>query len=162
MKNPFQVFEDIRSAYCRYLDSPFRLRYAALLQERRTLLDRDRQLYRDPLFEPLSPYLSSGLGIGAAASQVGAGPDVAPFLRIGLLDNPNIKLESPASVLAALPPRPFRRGDVRNRLRQDRVLFNPDPRVSGGRVRRVGSVPAVDSESMVEPQPRAEITAACT
>ena len=46
MDDPFHVFQEIRRAYLRYLDSPFRLRYDALLDERRELLDRDRQLYR--------------------------------------------------------------------------------------------------------------------
>ena len=59
MDDPFRVFQEIRSAYLRYLDSPFRLRYDALLQERRQLLDQDRQLYRLPLIEALAPYESS-------------------------------------------------------------------------------------------------------
>jgi DEAD/DEAH box helicase domain-containing protein len=92
MNNPFQIFEDIRHAYLRYMDSPFRLRYAALLQERRTLLDRDRQLYRLPLLEPLAPDRSSGLDIANATSQLNASQDIADFLRIGLLDDPNIQL----------------------------------------------------------------------
>src|ERR1019366_6020659 len=61
MENPFHIFDSIRQAYLRYLDSPFRLRYQALLNERRALLDRDGQLYREPLYEPISPYESSGL-----------------------------------------------------------------------------------------------------
>ncbi len=46
MDNPFRIFDELREAYLRYLDSPFRLRYQALLGERRDLLDADRQLYR--------------------------------------------------------------------------------------------------------------------
>lgn len=92
MNNPFQVFEDIRHAYLRYMDSPFRLRYAALLQERRALLDQDRQLYRLPLLEPLAPYESSGQDIGSATAQLGLPQAIADFLRIGLLDDPNIQL----------------------------------------------------------------------
>ena len=60
MENPFRVFDQIRKAYLRYLDSPFRLRYDALLSERRDLLDQDRQLYRLPLIEPVWP-LTAGL-----------------------------------------------------------------------------------------------------
>ena len=56
MNDPFKTFNELRQAYLRYLDSPFRLRYPALMEERRRLLDRDRQLYRDPLFEPIVPY----------------------------------------------------------------------------------------------------------
>ena len=60
MDNPFKVFDEIRRAYVRYLDSPFRLRYDVLLDERKRLLDTDRQLYRDPLFEPVPvpPFLA--------------------------------------------------------------------------------------------------------
>ena len=47
MDDPFRVFDKIKRAYLRYLDSPFRLRYDALLEERRSLLDQDRQLVRD-------------------------------------------------------------------------------------------------------------------
>ena len=41
MNDPFAIFDNIRTAYLRYLDSPFRLRYDALLEERRALLDQD-------------------------------------------------------------------------------------------------------------------------
>ena len=60
MDNPFGIFEAIKRSYLRYLDSPFRLRYQALLDERRALLDRDGQLYREPLYEPIAPYRFSG------------------------------------------------------------------------------------------------------
>ena len=83
MNDPFLTFNELRSAYLRYLDSPFRLRYQALMEERRTLLDRDRQLYRDPLFEPIVPYESSGMTVRAACSQLGAPQDVAEYLESG-------------------------------------------------------------------------------
>ena len=92
MNNPFSLFEDIRSAYRRYLDSPFRVRYDALLEERRLLLDRDRQLFREPLFEPLAPYMSSQKDIRGSCAHLGVSGDVADFLSIGLLDNPAIQL----------------------------------------------------------------------
>jgi Lhr-like helicase len=92
MNNPFRLFDDIRSAYRRYLDSPFRVRYDALLEERRQLLDRDRQLFREPLFEPLAPYESSQKSIHDACAHLGVPRDVADFLSIGLLDDPAIKL----------------------------------------------------------------------
>ncbi len=80
MDNPFGIFEEIRQAYLRYLDSPFRLRYDALLSERRRLLDRDRQLYREPLFEPITPYESSQLTVGAACGRLGITPDAPAFI----------------------------------------------------------------------------------
>ncbi len=83
MDNPFRIFDEIRQAYLRYLDSPFRLRYDALLAERRELLDRDRQLYRDPLFEPLTPHESSQLAVAQACARLGVSPDAAAFITSG-------------------------------------------------------------------------------
>ena len=84
MDNPFKVFDEIRAAYLRYLDSPFRLRYDALLDKRRRLLDVDRQLYREPLFEPVAPYESSGMTVTQACAQLGVSSDFADFAACGL------------------------------------------------------------------------------
>ena len=83
MDNPFRIFDEIRQAYLRYLRSPFRLRYEALLVERERLLDQDRQLYRDPLFEPIPPHESSGLSVGQACAQLGVSPEAAGFITCG-------------------------------------------------------------------------------
>lgn len=84
MEDPFKTFNAIRSAFLRYLDSPFRLRYQALSEERRALFDRDRQLYRDPLFEPIVPYESSGLTIHDACARLGVHADAGEFIGRGL------------------------------------------------------------------------------
>ena len=84
MDNPFRVFDQIRQTFLRYLDSPFRLRYEALLEERRSLLNRDRQLFREPLIEPVAPYQSSGLTIAGACDRLGVSQDVADFIASGL------------------------------------------------------------------------------
>jgi DEAD/DEAH box helicase domain-containing protein len=84
MDDPFRVFQEIRSAYLRYLDSPFRLRYQALLDERRDLLDQDRQLYRLPLIEALSPYESSNQTVEQACTSLGVPPEAADFITRGL------------------------------------------------------------------------------
>lgn len=83
MNDPFLTFDELRSAYLRYLDSPFRLRYPALMEERRALLDQDRQLYRDPLFEPIVPYQSSGMTVRAACGKLGVPQDVADYVENG-------------------------------------------------------------------------------
>ncbi len=83
MDNPFRIFNEVRQAYLRYLDSPFRLRYEALLSERRDLLDQDRQLYRDPLFEPLTPHESSLLTVAQACARLGLDPEAAAFITSG-------------------------------------------------------------------------------
>jgi len=87
MNDPFQVFNEIRLAYQRYLDSPFRLRYHALREERRGLLLQDRQLYREPLIEPISPYESSGLTISQACSRLGIPTEAADFITRGLFSS---------------------------------------------------------------------------
>ena len=80
MTDPFKTFNELREAYLRYLDSPFRLRYQALMEERRQLLDQDRQLYRVPLFEPIVPYELSGLSIHAACSRAGVSKEFADYV----------------------------------------------------------------------------------
>lgn len=73
MKDPAKIFHALKSAYLRYFESPFALRYDELVQERRRLLDRDGVLYRNPLYEPQSPYVSSGLTVPEAAQEVFGG-----------------------------------------------------------------------------------------
>ena len=84
MNDPFQVFEELRLAYQRYLDSPFRLRYDALREERRSLLFRDRQLFREPLIEPIPQYESSGLTVAQACTRLGVPREAADFITRGL------------------------------------------------------------------------------
>ena len=84
MDDPFRMFSEIREAYLRYLDSPFRLRYEALLEERRTLLDQDRQLYRQPLVEPIPLYESSQLTVSQACAKLGIANEAADFIARGL------------------------------------------------------------------------------
>lgn len=84
MDDPFKTFEEIRSSYLRYLDSPFRLRYPALMDERRQLFDQDRQLWRRPLFEPIVPYESSGLTIQDACDRLGVAREAGEFISRGL------------------------------------------------------------------------------
>ena len=91
MNDPFQVFEEIRLAYQRYLDSPFRLRYDALREERRSLLFQDRQLFREPLIEPIPPYESSRLTVAQACARLGIPNEAADFITRGLF-RPEIPL----------------------------------------------------------------------
>src|SRR4051794_22963112 len=84
MDDPFRTFEQIRDAYLRYLDSPFRLRYRALLSERRELLNQDHQLFRHPLVEPLAPYEQSDLTVPQACLHLGIPAEVGEFITGGL------------------------------------------------------------------------------
>ena len=70
MSNPISLFDQLRQTYFRYLESPFDLRYDALVAERRALLDRDGRLYREPLIEPVPPFVSSGRTFGAGAAEI--------------------------------------------------------------------------------------------
>lgn len=81
MNDPFHIFGELRDAYLRYLDSPFRLRYPALMEERRSLLDQDCQLYREPLIEPIVPYELSKRSVRAACGELGISTDVADYLE---------------------------------------------------------------------------------
>ena len=92
MNDPFKTFDELRAAYLRYLDSPFRLRYPALMKERRQLLDQDRQLYRVPLFEPIVPYELSGVAIHAACSRVGVSSEFADYVAASELFPSNREL----------------------------------------------------------------------
>ncbi|RUU72036.1 DEAD/DEAH box helicase [Mesorhizobium sp. M2C.T.Ca.TU.009.01.2.1] len=73
MSNPIDTFNSLKSAYLRYFDSPFDLRFEDLVQARRRLLDRDGVLYREPLIEPQPGYVLSGHDVRAAVSDVLAG-----------------------------------------------------------------------------------------
>jgi len=54
------------------------------LEERRALLDQDRQLYREPLIEPVAPYQLSGLKVADTCAKLGLSQDVADFIGSGL------------------------------------------------------------------------------
>ena len=70
MTNPISLFDQLRQTYLRYLDSPFDLRYEPLVAERRTMLDRDGRLYREPLIEPVPPFVSSGRTFDVAVAEI--------------------------------------------------------------------------------------------
>src|ERR1044071_6273925 len=84
VQDPFHLFDEIRNPYLRYLDGPFRLRYEALAAERRALLDRDRELYRHPLFEPIPPYELSHDTAESAEHRLGLPAGCGEFLTRGL------------------------------------------------------------------------------
>jgi DEAD/DEAH box helicase domain-containing protein len=70
MTNPISLFDQLRQTYLRYLESPFDLRYEPLVAERRALLDQDGRLYREPLIEPVPPFVSSGRTFSTAAAEI--------------------------------------------------------------------------------------------
>ncbi len=70
MNNPLALFRNLRDLYLRYLDSPFDLRYADLVRERRELLNRDGFLWRWPLIEPVPAYPRSGVTFRGVAHEL--------------------------------------------------------------------------------------------
>lgn len=90
MNNPLALFRNLRDLYLRYLDSPFDLRYADLVRERRTLLDRDGYLWRQPLIEPVPAYPPCGRNFRGVAHDLLNGPwgahaadELADFMACG-------------------------------------------------------------------------------
>lgn len=133
MEDPFKTFDEIRQAFLRYLDSPFRLRYQALNEERRALFDRDRQLYRDPLFEPIVPYESSGLTIHDACARLGVHADAGEFIGRGLFPSDRTLYQHQFEV-GGVASRQRSRRDLGDQLWQDRVLSHPSLRQPRRRV----------------------------
>jgi DEAD/DEAH box helicase domain-containing protein len=93
MTDPIQTFDALRSAYLRYFDSPFDLRFEEVVQARRQMLNRDGVLFREPLVEPQPPYTGSGHDIRSATAGALAGHprwpaatinDLATFAEAGL------------------------------------------------------------------------------
>jgi DEAD/DEAH box helicase domain-containing protein len=93
MTDPIQTFHSLKSAYLRYFDSPYDLRFEELVQARRRLLDRDGVLYREALIEPQPPYAGSRHDIRSAVSSVltgdsgwaaGIAGDLADLAEAGL------------------------------------------------------------------------------
>ena len=70
MNNPIAVFQRLRDLYLRYLDSPLAIRYDSLRAERRVLLDADRRMWREPIFEPTSVFPLSGGDFTAVAHSL--------------------------------------------------------------------------------------------
>lgn len=68
--SPVRVYEQIKSAYLKYIDTAFWLRDPALLYERRALLDRNEFIFTDILLEPVLPYDSVEL-LGDVVQELG-------------------------------------------------------------------------------------------
>ncbi len=97
MTNPVRLFENLKDMYFRYLDSPFDLRYEALVNERRELLDRDRRIYREPLIEPVPAYRTVGQDFAHVAQNVLSGSwsqadidSAADFVSLGLFPHADV------------------------------------------------------------------------
>ena len=68
--SPFQVYEDLKDAYLRYLDTQYWLRDSSLMAERRRLLEAPGRLFTEPLLEPIIPY-DSPIELAPLAKELG-------------------------------------------------------------------------------------------
>ncbi|WP_306322311.1 MULTISPECIES: DEAD/DEAH box helicase [unclassified Streptomyces] len=78
-------FEHLKDALFRYYDTPFGLADKQLQEERRLLFDRDGGAWRRPLIEVRPQYVTSGMSIADSVHTVGAHPDLAELVKLGLL-----------------------------------------------------------------------------
>ena len=73
--NPISVYEELKEAYIRYLDTAFWLRSDELMAERRKLLKEDQFLFTEVLLEPVLPY-DSKVDMAEVTSELGIDPAV--------------------------------------------------------------------------------------
>lgn len=76
---PATVYQSIRDAYLRYIDTAYWLRDSALMAARRELLDSSSALFTDVLLEPVLPY-DAEVDLADAAAQSGANPEAAQLV----------------------------------------------------------------------------------
>ncbi len=70
MKDPYGLYERLKSIYLRYYDSPFALRYESLMDERRASLETEGIAHREPYIELLPPYDSSDRTLEQACQEL--------------------------------------------------------------------------------------------
>lgn len=73
MRTPVSVYEQVRDAYLRYVDTAYWLRDPALMAERRALLDNEDALFTDVLLEPVVPY-DATVHLAEVADVLGLSP----------------------------------------------------------------------------------------
>lgn len=78
-RTPIDVYESIKDAYLRYIDTAYWLRSSALMAERRALLERSNALFTDVLIEPVLPY-DADTDLSEVAAQAGADPVAAELV----------------------------------------------------------------------------------
>lgn len=84
MPTPISMFEALRDEFTRYYDTPFRLRSANLMTERRNLIDQEGATWRQPWIEIMREYATTGDGLKSAVESAGGSPDLVEFIRCGL------------------------------------------------------------------------------
>lgn len=89
MEDPIAVVDDIRDSYVRYVQTAFGTRFRGVETERQRLLSVPGAIAREPLFEPVPPYESSGKTIAQLQQEdlpgLRALSDFRDFANSGLL-----------------------------------------------------------------------------
>jgi DEAD/DEAH box helicase domain-containing protein len=93
-KTPLEVFEHIKAAYLKYLDSAFWLRDPEMLAERAALVAGSGVLAADPILEVSLPYQTSE-SISEVCDQIGLGSDIATDLAMSIFSKtPEFRLRT--------------------------------------------------------------------
>ncbi len=93
-KTPLEVFEHIKAAYLKYLDSAFWLRDPEMLAERASLVAESGVLAVDPILEVSLPYQTSE-SISEVCDQIGLGSHIAADLAMSIFSKtPEFKLRT--------------------------------------------------------------------
>ena len=96
-----ELFQNLRTAYFKYYETPFSLGLDVLNSERRELLDRAGGVWQPPLVEARPRYTSTPGGLAATLATAGAHGDLAEFLSRGMLKGIGNLYSHQAEALAA-------------------------------------------------------------
>jgi DEAD/DEAH box helicase domain-containing protein len=84
LNDPYDIFSKLRDSYVRYYDSAFDLRDDLLSKERRSLLQTEGTIFREPYVEFVPRYESSKKTIAHGAIDLGLPRSVSDFIAQGL------------------------------------------------------------------------------
>ena len=89
MTDPFDVSNQLRESYIRYIETSFKFNSPSIEQEpvlereRRELLKKEGLIYQEPLFEPILRPKSSEKTLSQVCAELGISEDVSEFLAAG-------------------------------------------------------------------------------
>jgi ATP-dependent helicase YprA (DUF1998 family) len=99
---PISMFEALRDEFIRYYDTPYRLRSANLMTERRNLIDQEGATWRQPWIEVMREYATTGDGLKIAVESAGGSPELVEFIRCGLFQFDDLFIHQRESLSSVL------------------------------------------------------------